>query len=173
MCPPVGGAVQITLNHTLLYKPKNWAIKHLDLIIYLNCLGCASLFRECMTLWITINVIFKLHNNIAHADAIKPALVYVLLLALNHWACELVWHSLGCPHLSCYEFRVIRWWVFTVIALRGGSWPVGEGRAPAEQLYANETRQARATQQTRAHTAGAHAHNLIKMPSKCIVLGKT
>lgn len=57
--------------------------------------------------------------------------------------------------------------------MRGGSWPVGEGRAPAEQLYANETGQARATQQTRAHTAGAHAHNLIKMPSKCIVLGKT
>ncbi len=44
-----------------------------------------------------------------------------------------------------------------MIALRGGSWPVGEGRAPAEQLYANETRQARATQQTRAHTVGAHA----------------
>lgn len=62
MCQPVGGAVQMTLNHTLLYKPKYWAIKRLDLIIYLNCLGCASLFRECMTLWITIYVIFKLHN---------------------------------------------------------------------------------------------------------------
>jgi len=60
-----------------------------------------------------------------------------------------------------------------ILVSRGGSWPAGEGRAPAEQLYANETRQARATQQTRAQAAGARAHNLIKMPSKCIVLGET
>lgn len=148
MCPPVGGAVQITLNHTLLYKPKNWAIKHLDLIIYLNCLGCASLFRECMTLWITINVIFKLHNNIAHTDAIKPSLRFTFgIKSLSLWTrmafvrmptFVLLWVSSN-TLISLYCDRIER----GLVASRGGA---RAGRAAVCKWDATSTR----------HTANAH-----------------